>query len=81
MHTQWGSDTYISPQQREALSNAEQPLFCGERNIKKKLSKAPQSLIRLNIQLLPLVRIIIFDDFKHYITFFKTVVEYFSLSN
>ena len=51
LHPQWGPDTYNSPHQRGAVSKAEQPLFVQKNQFK--LSKASQSLIRLNIQSLP----------------------------
>ena len=53
LHPQWGLDTHKSPHQREAVSKTEQPLFVQKKKRFKKLSKAAQSLTRLNIQSLP----------------------------
>ena len=80
LHPQWGPDTHNSPHQRGAASKAEQPLFVQKKTFQK-LSKASQSLTRLNIQSLPYSLIIIFDEVKHSITDFKTFVKYFSLLN
>ena len=80
LQPQWGPDTHYSPHQRGAVSKAEQTLSFAHKPFLK-LSKASQSLIRLNIQSLPSLNIIIFDEVKHSIKDFKTFVEYFSFSN